>query len=48
VVGVQLAWQARQLRVDDPARALAVFQSNTVAGSLLFVAIVAGALHPLP
>ncbi|HEY3800859.1 MAG TPA: 4-hydroxybenzoate octaprenyltransferase [Caulobacteraceae bacterium] len=43
---VYAAWLLRQpamLRLDDPARALAVFQSNTLAALLLFIAIAAGA-----
>ncbi|HZL00408.1 MAG TPA: 4-hydroxybenzoate octaprenyltransferase [Caulobacteraceae bacterium] len=37
-----LVWQAARLRIDDPARALALFKSNTVAGLLLTAALVAG------
>jgi 4-hydroxybenzoate polyprenyltransferase len=37
-----LAWQGLRLRPDDPLRALALFKSNTLAGLLLFAAIVAG------
>jgi 4-hydroxybenzoate polyprenyltransferase len=43
--GVCLAWQARQLRLDDPAHALRLFRSNTPAGVLLFAALAAGAAH---
>jgi len=42
LLGVQLAWQAARLRLDRPARALALFKSNTIAGLLLFAALVAG------
>ena len=38
----QLVWQVQRLRTDDPARALALFKSNSLAGLLLFVALVAG------
>lgn len=40
--GAQLAWQARRLRLDDPALALRLFKSNVLAGLALFVAIIAG------
>jgi 4-hydroxybenzoate polyprenyltransferase len=39
---VQLLWQARALRVGEPARALALFKSNTLAGLILTAAIIAG------
>ena len=42
VWAAQLAWQALRLRLDDPARALALFKSNTLSGVLLLAAIVAG------
>jgi 4-hydroxybenzoate polyprenyltransferase len=42
-LGVHLAWQARRLRLDDPALALRLFKSNTLAGVILFVALAAGA-----
>jgi 4-hydroxybenzoate polyprenyltransferase len=42
VFGAHLAWQARRLRVDDPGGALRLFRSNTLAGLILFAAIVAG------
>jgi 4-hydroxybenzoate polyprenyltransferase len=45
VFGAQLARQPTRLKLDDPAGALAIFQSNTVAGLLLFLALVAGAWH---
>jgi len=38
----QLVWQALKLRVGDPAGALRLFKSNTLAGVLLLAAIVAG------
>jgi 4-hydroxybenzoate polyprenyltransferase len=37
-----LVWQALKLRVNDPAGALRLFKSNTVAGVLLVAAITAG------
>jgi 4-hydroxybenzoate polyprenyltransferase len=37
----QLAWQALRLRLDNPAGALRLFKSNTLAGVLLLIAIVA-------
>jgi 4-hydroxybenzoate polyprenyltransferase len=46
VFGAQLAWQARRLRLGDPALALAIFKSNTLAGLILFAALVAGAWNP--
>jgi 4-hydroxybenzoate polyprenyltransferase len=42
---VHLAWQARALRLGEPARALAIFKSNTLAGLILTAAIVAGRWH---
>jgi 4-hydroxybenzoate polyprenyltransferase len=39
---VSLVVQPRQLRLDDPARALTLFKSNTISGALLFLAIAAG------
>jgi 4-hydroxybenzoate polyprenyltransferase len=41
--GAQLAWQARRLRLGDPALALRLFKSNTTAGLILFLALAAGA-----
>jgi len=38
-----LTLQARRVRADDSALALALFKSNTTAGLLLFAALVAGA-----
>jgi 4-hydroxybenzoate polyprenyltransferase len=40
--GVQLSSQARKVRVDDGARALRLFKSNSWAGLILVAAIVAG------
>ena len=37
-----LARQALRLRVNDPVRALTLFKSNTLAGLILFAALVAG------
>ena len=41
--GIQLCSQARRVRIDDPARALKLFKSNSWAGLLLVLALVAGA-----
>ena len=41
-----LAIQARRVRVDDPALALAVFRSNRDAGLILLAAFVLGAWRP--
>ena len=38
----QLAWQAARLKLTEPARALALFKSNTWAGLILLAAIIAG------
>lgn len=38
--------QAAKLKLDDPAGALALFKSNTVAGGLLVVAMIAGMWRP--
>jgi 4-hydroxybenzoate polyprenyltransferase len=38
----QLVWQALRLRLTDPAGALRLFKSNTLAGLILLAAIVAG------
>jgi 4-hydroxybenzoate polyprenyltransferase len=40
--GFWLARQPPRLRLDDPAGALALFKSNTIAGLLLFVALALG------
>jgi 4-hydroxybenzoate polyprenyltransferase len=40
--GVQLCSQARKVRIDDGPRALRLFKSNSWAGLILVVAIVAG------
>jgi len=47
IFGMMLARQAQQLRIDDPARALALFKSNTWAGLILFCALAAGLWMPL-
>ena len=44
--GLHLSRQAQRLDVGDPQGALALFRSNTWAGVLLFVAIVAGSWRP--
>jgi 4-hydroxybenzoate polyprenyltransferase len=38
-----LLWQARRARVDNPARALALFKSNRDAGFILFLGVMMGA-----
>jgi 4-hydroxybenzoate polyprenyltransferase len=43
---VHLSRQAAVLRLDDPAGALALFKSNTQAGFVLFLALVAGLWKP--
>jgi len=43
--GLHLARQALRLKVDDAAGALALFKSNTLAGLILFAALVAGNWH---
>jgi 4-hydroxybenzoate polyprenyltransferase len=40
--GVQLCSQARRVRVDDPARALRLFKTNSWAGLILVLAILVG------
>jgi 4-hydroxybenzoate polyprenyltransferase len=42
LLAAHLIRQALRLRMDDPAGALALFRSNTLAGLLLFAALVAG------
>jgi 4-hydroxybenzoate polyprenyltransferase len=42
VLALQLVRQALRLKVDDPAGALALFKSNTLAGLLLFMALAVG------
>jgi 4-hydroxybenzoate polyprenyltransferase len=42
VAGLHLAWQIRQLDVDDAAVCLRLFRSNRVFGWLVLVAIIAG------
>ncbi|MBO0737855.1 MAG: 4-hydroxybenzoate octaprenyltransferase [Alphaproteobacteria bacterium] len=39
---VQLAWQALQVAIDDPADCLAKFRSNRIVGWLILAGIVAG------
>lgn len=46
IFGMMLSQQAQRLRMDDPAGALALFKSNTWAGVVLFVALVAGMWRP--
>lgn len=41
--GLHLSRQAAQVRVEDPAGALALFKSNSLAGVALFLALAAGA-----
>jgi 4-hydroxybenzoate polyprenyltransferase len=41
--GIQLCSQARRVRIDDPAKALRLFRSNSWAGLILVLAIFAGA-----
>jgi len=45
-LGVHLARQALRMRIDDPVLALTLFRSNTTAGLILFVALMAGAWRP--
>ena len=42
VYALQLVWQARQVRIDDGALALRLFKSNTIAGGILFAALLFG------
>jgi 4-hydroxybenzoate polyprenyltransferase len=42
--GLQLAWQVRGLRIDDPADCLMRFRSNRFVGWILFAGIVASRL----
>jgi 4-hydroxybenzoate polyprenyltransferase len=44
--GLHLSRQAARLRLDDPALALRLFKSNTLAGLLLVAALVAGLWRP--
>jgi 4-hydroxybenzoate polyprenyltransferase len=39
-----LAWQIRQLRIDNPALCLKLFKSNRDAGLLLFAGLLVDAL----
>jgi 4-hydroxybenzoate polyprenyltransferase len=41
-----LLWQARRVRVDDPALALALFKANRDAALLLFAGFILGAWRP--
>lgn len=43
--GVHLSRQAQRFRTDDPALALALFRSNTLAGLILFAAHAAGSFR---
>jgi 4-hydroxybenzoate polyprenyltransferase len=43
--GAHLLWQALSLRLHDPAGALRLFKSNTLAGLILFAALLAGAMR---
>jgi 4-hydroxybenzoate polyprenyltransferase len=43
--GLHLMRQARRVDVADPARALALFKSNAVAGLILFAALAVGAVR---
>jgi 4-hydroxybenzoate polyprenyltransferase len=42
LAALQLAWQAARVRTEDSADCLAKFQSNRLAGWLLFLGIIAG------
>ncbi len=44
--GMRLSRQAAQLRISDPAGALALFKSNALAGLMLFLALAAGVWEP--
>ena len=44
--GLHLVWQARALKVDDPAGALRLFRTNREAGLLLLAALILGLWHP--
>jgi 4-hydroxybenzoate polyprenyltransferase len=44
--GLHLAWQARALRIDRPALALALFRANAWTGLILAAALAAGAWRP--
>ena len=43
--GVHLVWQARALKLDDPAGALRLFRANRDAGLLLLAALILGLWH---
>lgn len=42
LAGAHLVWQARTLKIDDPANCLRLFRANRDFGALLFMAILAG------
>ena len=44
--GLHLVWQARALKLDDPAGALRLFRANREAGLLLLAALILGLWHP--
>jgi len=46
LVAVHLSRQAAQVRLDDPAGALALFKSNAQVGFVLFLALAAGMWKP--
>jgi 4-hydroxybenzoate polyprenyltransferase len=48
LAAVHLAWQAATVRLDDPADCLAKFRANAWLGLIVFAAIVAGRVLPLP
>ena len=43
--GLHLVWQARALKLDDPAGALRLFRANREAGLLLLAALILGLWH---
>lgn len=45
--GIQMAWQIRHLRIDDPDDCLKLFKSNTVFGSIVFLGLVFSSLWML-
>ena len=42
LAGLQLAWQAARVDIDDPADCLAKFRSNRAVGWLMLAGIVVG------
>lgn len=44
VLAGHLIWQIRKVDIDDPARCLAVFRSNSIIGWIVFLSAVAGQL----